>query len=263
MKTVVISDIHNKINTAQKILDSEPADEYVFLGDYFDDFEDTAKIAQTTAYFLKEILERSDCVCLWGNHDVPYRWSHNHYARCPGFDNDKCRAINHVISPELWDTIRWYYHTQGWYMSHAGFADDSFNVERIVSHGEEYLDDIIHLGLKQLDAGLDPCHCWMGYRMGVMRKGGLTWMDWNSFEPIVGINQIVGHTYHGCVRVKYAKKHRSSHKNVSVINSHFEEKGPAEDKILSLNYCIDSYSHGFGRAYAVIEDGKATIKYIP
>jgi len=254
MKTVVMADVHNYIDTAQFILDSEDADEYVFLGDIFDSFFDTEHIALKTAKWLETILNRDDCVVTWGNHDVPYRYTMNKWASCPGFNHEKCRAINSAIH-YLWDKFKWYYKTQGWYISHAGLHEDIF-CHPVKGFSDEELDKVIEKGITHLNSGVDANHCRMGLRMGFGRVGGCTWADWDEFKPIEGVNQIVGHTPHACARVKYLKKHRSSHKQISIINSIFENQKPSDDKILSLNYCIDCGGH----KYAVIQDGKVEIK---
>ena len=56
MKTLVVPDIHNKINVVQKILDKESSvDEVIFLGDWFDDFDDSVNDVVEVAKFLNSI----------------------------------------------------------------------------------------------------------------------------------------------------------------------------------------------------------------
>lgn len=257
MKTVVISDIHNYIENAQYILDTESADEYVLLGDIFDNFGDENRldIVRRTAEWLKDILRRNNVKVIWGNHDVPYRWLHNRYVRCPGFTHEKCRMINSILSFDDWEKLHWYVKTQDWYLSHAGLCPEVF-CHPIEGFQDWYIDETIKKGIDFLQSGKDPIHCRMGFRMGVPQTGGMTWADWNEFKPTWGINQIVGHTPDGFVRVKYLKKWKDTAKEIRVVNKFFEDEGPKEDKILSLNYCIDTASHH----YAVIENGKVTIK---
>ncbi len=47
-KTIIISDIHNDYFTAEKIIKKENPDKIIFLGDYFDDFDDTVKDSENT-----------------------------------------------------------------------------------------------------------------------------------------------------------------------------------------------------------------------
>ena len=56
MKTLVVPDIHNKIDVVQKILDKESSvDEVIFLGDWFDDFNDNVNDVVEVAKFLNSI----------------------------------------------------------------------------------------------------------------------------------------------------------------------------------------------------------------
>jgi len=60
-KIIVISDIHNRIDKAQAIIDrEEPFDKCIFLGDLFDSFNDGSNEALLTAYFIKSKLENSN-----------------------------------------------------------------------------------------------------------------------------------------------------------------------------------------------------------
>jgi len=62
-------------------------------------------------------------------------------------------------------------------------------------------------------------------RGGPAKSGGILWCDWQSFEPITGIRQIVGHTPGHEVRYK---------------------KG---------DVCLDTHLHHYG----LLEDGELTI----
>lgn len=53
MKTVIISDIHHRWRKAEAIIAKEKAKKVIFLGDYFDDFNDNPHAARTTAQWLK------------------------------------------------------------------------------------------------------------------------------------------------------------------------------------------------------------------
>ena len=257
MKTVVIPDIHNFTGLADFALKNEPADEYVFLGDIFDSYHDNPQVAAKTALWLKNILGRPDCFVVFGNHDVPYRWPRNIYTSCPGFTLDKCESINSVLSQSLWDKFRWFYKTQGWFISHAGLHEKIF-FHPIHGFSEPYLNEVIIDGEQRLHAGHEAEHCRSGFRTGAMRVGGLTWADWGEFEPIPGVNQIVGHTPSWRVRLKYARKHHKGHKTVAKelkFGELYTEGLPKEEKLLSVNFCVDTPG-----AYTVIEDGQVTFK---
>jgi hypothetical protein len=253
MKTVVISDIHNHTDSAQMVLDKVDADEYVILGDVFDDFDDTPEDVYAVAKWLSDTVKRDDVTVLFGNHDMPYRFS-NPTVWCPGFSDEKSRAINSAMSLDDWDKLQFYKYTQGWYLSHAGLHPDVFGHPL---HGitPESIDTEIEKGLTHLMAGERAQFCRYGHRMGIRSYGGITWADWNSeFVPIVGINQIVGHTPHSCVRAKYIianDKLKSHHHCVYQL---------LDPKPLSYydsyNLCIDTQSDH----YAIIEDGEVRVE---
>ncbi len=57
MRTIVIPDIHNKIDIAQKLIDKHSyVDKRVFLGDIYDDFGDNeniiADVAQCNCFYF-------------------------------------------------------------------------------------------------------------------------------------------------------------------------------------------------------------------
>ena len=56
MKTVIIPDIHTKFFEAENIIDFEQPDKIVFLGDYFDGFNDSLEKTQQVALWLKESI---------------------------------------------------------------------------------------------------------------------------------------------------------------------------------------------------------------
>ena len=257
MKTVVISDIHNHVENAQYVLDTEKADKYVILGDVFDDFDDTPEIVKGVAAWLAKTIERDDVIVLFGNHDMPYRFMNPH-VWCPGFSKEKYIAINSEMSFDHWDKIRFYHYDQGWYISHAGLAEPIFS-HPIHGITREWLDYEVDKGITHLLAGENARFVKMGSRMGLQTVGGLTWQDWNSeFRCVTGINQIVGHTPHSCVRVKYQLKANRG-KEYGVYNQHcvlsMFDQDPL-DQYDSLNFCIDTGS----RHYAVIQDGQIQIK---
>ena len=49
MKTIIVSDIHNRVDWIEPTLSLLKYDNVIFIGDYFDDFGDTHKDAENTA----------------------------------------------------------------------------------------------------------------------------------------------------------------------------------------------------------------------
>jgi predicted phosphodiesterase len=59
MKTLVIPDVHQRVNSVKWILENEKDyDEVVFLGDWFDSFFDPPKVAgfEETCEYLKHLV---------------------------------------------------------------------------------------------------------------------------------------------------------------------------------------------------------------
>jgi hypothetical protein len=211
MKTLVISDIHNRVGSLEhwleKACEEHKPDEVVFLGDYFDSIHDTPFIAGKTAEWLKQSLTKPNRIHLIGNHDIPYMLPGNSHLWCPGFTPEKCRVINSNLTKEEWDQLRPAYFTNGWLLSHAGFC------QRLVEHPINGIPDgpglvkLAEEGLEVEKGGIAHPLYQYGDRMGVRQDGGIIWQDWFSeFYPCEGVNQIVGHT-----RTSYPREMEQNH----------------------------------------------------
>lgn len=214
MKTIIISDIHNRVDWIEPFLSSLKYDRVVFLGDYFDEFNDTLEDTAKSAEWLKQSLHKPNRVHLFGTHDIWYRFPHNNYLRASGNTEWKAKVIEDIISEEEWDILKLYHFEQDFYMTHAGihplFADVT-NIRKIIKiETDNALNDakkgIINAWLEAGEA-----------RGGFQKVGGLTWLDWDEeFEPISHINQIVGHTTHHYPvenNTKYSKNYCIDTKN--------------------------------------------------
>lgn len=96
MKIVAIGDVHG--NNKWKTQVQEPADMYIFIGDYFDSWGVPGD--EQISNFL-EILEfrneNPDKVFLLaGNHDVSYM---DGFCQCSGYQNDKAFEIKQIVNP--------------------------------------------------------------------------------------------------------------------------------------------------------------------
>lgn len=223
-RTLIFPDQHHKVLWIEDFLKSQTYTELVFLGDYFDAFNDTVTDAQRTAYWLKYALEDyPDAHFLLGNHDIAYRFPTNHYLWCSGNTKAKSESINKILTQEDWAKFKLCHYTQGFLCSHAGITKHLYSVAPAVEDIENLCQDALEKASKVictpiLDVGRS--------RGGGRPFGGITWGDWREFEPIEGINQIVGHTPNFYVRSN------------SIPDSQ--------------NYCIDTQAAHVG----VIEDGK-------
>jgi len=249
MRTIIISDIHNRIYWIEEALSSpllQPYDRVVFLGDYFDDYGDTPDDAYMSAKWLKQSLKMPNRVHLYGTHDLWYRFPSNPYIGASGNTEEKYYAIQRVLTPEDWNLLKLYHYEQNYLMTHAGvhsyliseyvfrnrnifsryIADNNLQlgtqniIDKIVKPATEEALDRVSKGF------IDP---WLsaGFsRGGLQPVGGIIWLDWNEeFEPVPGLNQIIGHTEH-----KYPQEKITENSN---------------------NYDLDTRSHHMG----ILENG--------
>jgi len=254
MKTIIISDLHNRVDWVEIALSSpvlKPYNRVIFLGDYFDDYHDTTRIATNSAEWLKQSLYEPNRIHLVGTHDLWYRFPNNRFIPASGNSWEKAYAIRSVLTDEDWNLLKLFHYEQNFLMTHAGVSSHLINSyvaqrEYIYSkythivHNEKVLDlntqEVIDKIIKPatdealIDISNNKSNPWLdaGYaRGGRQPVGGIIWLDWNAeFEPVPGLNQIVGHT---------------------------EMKVPTQ-KITddSINYCLDTRNHHIG----ILEDGK-------
>lgn len=211
MKTLIIPDIHNRIERADHWLQTQRYDRVVFLGDYFDSLDDDVIDARRTALWLRQRIEGyPNDVFLLGNHDASYWLPQKDELYCPGFTKPKAAAINEILRSKHWDRFQLAHEEQGWLLSHAGF--------HVVWMNNPTTSTIIHRCDKAMSLArrgkVDPILAFGEQPGGLQRFGGPLWMDWESFQPIPGINQIVGHT----------------------SDDHVREKSGVH----SINYCLDT-----------------------
>lgn len=228
MRSLIISDIHNKINQVEEIIETyRDINEIVFLGDYFDDFGDNSTIAKKVAIWLKDSLTKSNRIHLLGNHELNYMY--NGVDICGGYTLQKKEAINEILNSDDWSKLRFYYDCQGWLCTHAGCSGDLFgnSVTGNISMG--YIT-------KQMDRGKDCLFLKNinqskifqvgAKRGGFCSVGGPLWCHFpEEFVPIANIKQVFGHT----------------------IQSHVNN--------INCNYCIDTNL----KQLAIVNDGRINI----
>jgi hypothetical protein len=223
--TLVIGDIHHKTGLVDKIAHHHRDDvqAVVLLGDYQDDFGDNPATAAKTAQWMKDKLEQG-WILLMGNHDMSYMFSlKTDQLFCPGWTKDKQEAIDEILTKRDWLKMKFWYHVGSFLVSHAGF--DYHWAHPFKGLSPEYLNDIHNVTMYQLSHGFcapDIVH-WKHSRLIEEHiqhpYDSPLWMDWVAFQPIAGVNQIVGHT----------------------PASHIRRKVTPD----SVNYCIDTHLHDY------------------
>lgn len=230
MKTLIIPDIHDKIDVVDTIIEKEPSDQIVFLGDYFDSYNEDVDSCQKTALWLKKSLKHENRIHLIGNHDLSY--ISNGKFPCSGFNNFKLWAINKVLTTEDWDKL--YFHTwvDKWLCTHAGLSNNFYQEYFDNRNVIDFMNEESKIALDSIKSGFYHKFFFCSQaRGGWDGHAGIVWCDYDEFEPVLTVNQIFGHT-RGVIRQKMS--------------------------YMSTNYCIDTFLNN----YAVHENGKMEIKNV-
>lgn len=244
MKTIIISDIHNRFEWIEDALLSpllQPYDNIIFLGDYFDDFNDTPEIVANAAKWLKQSMQKPNRIHLIGTHDLWYMFPYNRFIAASGNSEAKAYAIRSVLSQEDWNKLYLYHYEQNFLLSHAGIhinligeyvfkhnlidLFDKYIINKEIQlNGQEIVDKIVRPATIEAMKSVKDGHAHPWLDAGVTRGGrqpvgGITWLDWiYEFKPIPGLNQIVGHTELIVPDEKYIKS--SINYDLDTRNSH-------------------------------------------
>jgi len=223
MKTLIIPDIHNRVDWIEPFLISQKYDKVVFLGDYFDDFGDSPKDAKIVAKWLQQSLQFKNRIHLFGTHDMWYRFPFNPCLLASGNTGAKSEAIKKILDEDDWNLLQFYHFEQNHLLTHAGLHPSFVKNNNPLDSLEILIDQAkIEIQEGTIDPILDAGFA----RGGTNPFGGITWLDWyEEFESIPNLNQIVGHT---------------------------EVKAPVEKSLFnSKNYCLDTKSRYIG----ILENG--------
>lgn len=276
LKTLIISDVHNRTTQIDAILSWEqPYDRVVFTGDTFDSRgypEDTVARAVESARWLRTKLHGPKVTYLVGNHDLGALFPGNDAAWRAGdwYANDsaKLTAITGTLQPKDLARIQLYTTEAGVLLSHAGLDAELPDLVTTMGYEPPPRDYTLPALTEWLDLMwrqakdrypkpgqshpiLDVGQCRGGW--GMQRVGGLIWRDFASHSPIDGLGQIVGHSIQDeeplfrIINRNGAPMWRSASKGVK---PEWLKEG--------WTLCLDTRS----RHYVVIEDGVLIIKSV-
>ncbi len=216
MRTLVVGDVHLRIDQVRQILDRfSNVDRRVFVGDFFDDFDDSVERTIEMAEYARDVIAAdSHTRILFGNHDIQYAIPFMEGLLCSGWAPGKAFALKDPSFQPLWERFEPYTYVDQFLVTHAGvhrgFIEgyESAVEDRLRQLWQEATDALAERRvLPLLSAG--PT------RGGAGEAGGITWLDWNrEFEPVAGLSQIVGHTPDERVRLKEDKANQSANWNV-------------------------------------------------
>jgi len=167
-------------------------DEVIFLGDYFDQFDDSPEDAEKTARWVKRRLHLKGYYFIMGNHESQYRWPKCPWHKTAAGSRDKQEAIDSVLTKEDWAKMLFAVQRENWWFTHAGLHPRLF-MHPVMGFSAQKVWDKLHEAEFQCEAGLYTRITDEQHHEGEMPSGPL-WLRWQQFEPILGINQVVGHT---------------------------------------------------------------------
>jgi metallophosphoesterase superfamily enzyme len=100
-KILILPDIHNRWELAEKTINEIKPSKTIFLGDYFDDFNDTPQDISETAEWFKHSVHQENRIHLVGNHDTHYWFTTNKFLRCSGYEQYKSITINDILKKKI------------------------------------------------------------------------------------------------------------------------------------------------------------------
>jgi hypothetical protein len=194
MLTLVLSDIHNRIDFIEPLIEKVAPDFTVFLGDYFDSkHDDSIEKTIATANWLKKSISYKNRWHLIGNHDAHYFFSENKSIRINGFTYPKLKAIRNILTTEEIDNyFNLVYFVGGYTLSHAGFHSELFDDIPTESDIAKLCDD----ALPMLKIGDIPkiVNYWPGWKNCLWP--GCLMIHFSELDTIYNIKQLVGHSFH-------------------------------------------------------------------
>ena len=105
--------------------ENENVDEFIFLGDYFDDWNETPQTVKASAEFVSEYIHDDKFKFLIGNHDLHYIINHRSWIAST-WTEEKFNTINEIIDEDMWSKFLWTYHKDNWLFSHAGINSKEY-----------------------------------------------------------------------------------------------------------------------------------------
>lgn len=235
---VIIPDLHNKCDLAEKIIRSERPDRVVFLGDYFDDFYDTVEDADKTSKWLLRSLQHRDRVHLIGNHDLSYM-TENPKLKCTGYERSKHEAIRNNNIP--WGRAKLFCWVDDWLCTHAGLANDFYMQQK--TKGADSVQKVLELSRHDLERIDDRDYFHAFFQAGFSRGGsspvgGILWCHYGKFVDIPGVRQIFGHTRDRFVR--HEKIGDSEHYCIDTQLNHYAVYQNRAMEVKSVGRLLDS-----------------------
>ena len=257
---LILPDIHNKVDIAQSIIDNVAHDYIIQTGDLWDDFNDNEIDAANVAKWVKKQLDNPNYIQLIGNHCAAIMWRETGCRDCSGFTNAKADASHKILKARHWDKfLPFFYIKEGnWLISHSGI-DKSLIEPDILSDIDKLKADFAQ-AIESLKRDKYHKYFGAGYdRGGRQSKGGITWIDFSSINPVPQYNQIVGHTPLKVPGIKYRDKNNQYLKVREFNNGLVSKDNPNRMDNGDIVIGVDLHLH----CYSLITDGVLTVHETP
>lgn len=199
ISVLLLSDIHQEYDKAEKIIAAERPDRIVCLGDLFDSFyRNSESDLMGTIDLYRKIVNDPNNIMLFSNHDIGYHYENNPTIGCSGFSRSKKAKINSIITPDEWDKVQWYCVVDDILCTHAGLSQTltpekhRLNIDTVSA----FLDKESIQANRYFRSRKSHWFWEAGQaRGGRAPFGGILWNDFNfEYFPISTIKSIQGHT---------------------------------------------------------------------
>jgi hypothetical protein len=185
MKTLIVGDLHGKLDIVKRALDQEKP--VIFLGDIFDSFDKPPEEHFLCMDLILEAIDKGKAQCLYGNHELSYLIL---AQRCSGWNIPTSMAVLGGYSEAMRKHFKHYlFFKPNLLITHAGLDQSYWNKYNLT------LDNLEDTLADWITDENSPAYN-VGYkRGGNVPVGGIFWCDFTSeFTPIDGLTQIFGHT---------------------------------------------------------------------
>lgn len=192
MRINVISDVHG--DNIWKYFIDESCDKIIFLGDYVDSFTIQNSTMLNNLLDIIEFKKQNidKVILLWGNHDVQYLYYPENQYQCSGLRPEMGFTFKHIFK-EHEHLFQYAYQYNNWIFTHAGIQDNWFQ--------NRFKGNISNNIADQLNNPTERFQIEAIHQVGSMRGGmkydvgGILWCDKRELKkPLIGFNQVVGHT---------------------------------------------------------------------
>jgi hypothetical protein len=190
LASIVIGDLHGKIEIAEYFIKNKTHRNLIFIGDYVDSFDRSIEDQYELLEMVLDAAENIEGIyALMGNHELSYLLPERYQAS--GYKSVLAAKILHLHN-RMWKTLKFWKIDNGFLISHAGFHP-SFIGKVDYRLSEE--DKLIAIEEKIKEIPFENFFIIGSSRGGHYPVGGPLWLDWyDEFKNIQRIRQVVGHT---------------------------------------------------------------------